>query len=84
MDETPQVSHAAWDRDTGLGSEQVIDNSSSGTIAAHQRVGFAEKWLAARFAETQWGEHGDEPPALLILTTATNPTLFVALGPPSN
>jgi hypothetical protein len=59
MDESPKFPPRHGHRDTRLGSEQVIDNTSSRTIAAHQRVGFAEKWLAARFAETQWGEHGD-------------------------
>ena len=44
---------------TRLRIEQVIDNTSSRTIAAHERIGFTEKWFASGFAKTQRREHGD-------------------------
>src|SRR5947209_6659236 len=44
---------------TGLRIEQVIDNTPSRTVAAHERIGFTEKWLALGFAKTQRREHVD-------------------------
>ena len=43
----------------GLRIEQVIDNTSSRTIAAHECIRLTEEWLSLGFAKTQRRKHGD-------------------------
>jgi len=43
----------------GLRVEQVIDNTSSRTIAGHECIRLTLEWLSWGFAKTQWGKHGD-------------------------
>lgn len=64
-------------RGTGLRIEQVIDNTSSRAIAAHERVGFTAKWLALGFAKTQRGEKLEDAIRLYLDVYNANPQPFV-------